>query len=487
MKPFYILISWMVLSLGINAQTIVINEFLTSNNTDITDNYGEHEDWIEIYNPSGTPYNISGLFFTDNLAIPLKCQIPVGNDSTIIPAGGYLVLFADNDMGQGVLHLNFKLSAGGEQIGIFDGLGNPIDTLTFPPQNTDVSYGRSPDGSSNWVYFSETTPGASNLVNYLSPSIVMYNFPHTSGSSLVVDIMANVSWTVANPVSWLSAVPISGSNNGQITITVTEANPNSTSRTGIVTLSGPSVNNQIITLVQLGLPDLPNVVINEIMANNTMTVADNHGEFDDWIEIYNQGSSPVDIGNLYLTDDLNDPTKYQIPSTYPDSTTIAPGGFLLLWADNDPEQGILHLEFGLSNTGEQVGIFYSHFSTIDTFSYNQQQADTSYGRAWDGASAWLQFSEPTPGYSNNMAISEISRQAIKCYPNPCTDKIWFDSGSPGISEVYLFSSEGKTMLRETIYGEENSLDISFLPPGFYFLKLIINHEIYYQKIIKDTK
>lgn len=484
MKRFYILMVWVFASLGIHSQTVVINEFLASNNADITDNYGEFEDWIEIYNPSSTPYNVGGLFFTDDLSVPQKYQLPVGNDSTIIPAGGYLVLFADNDPQQGVRHLDFKLSTGGEQIGIFDGLGNPIDTLTYPPQNTDVSYGRSPDGSSNWVFFAQTTPGASNLVNYLTPSVVLYNFPHTAGANLVVSIVSNVSWTVTNPVSWLSVSPMSGSNNGQITISVTEANLNNTSRTGIVTLSGALVNDQQITFVQFGLPEFPNIVINEIIADNTMTAADNHGEFEDWIEIYNQGSSPVNVGNLYITDNLSDPTKYQIPNTYPDSTTIAPGGFLLLWADNDPEQGVLHLEFGLNNAGEQVGIFYSQFSPIDTFSYGQQQPDTSYGRAWDGASAWMLFSVPTPGSTNALSISEVAKHPIKCYPNPCSDRLWFDSGNPGKSEVWLFSAEGKAEIHEPVYGEKNSLDISSLPSGLYFLKLITDDGVFFQKIMK---
>ena len=76
---------------------------------------------------------------------------------------GALVLWADKQPEQGVLHVNIKLSSGGEQIGLTDPNGTTvIDSLTFGPQTTDVSYGRLPDGSDNWQFFQNPTPGAPN-------------------------------------------------------------------------------------------------------------------------------------------------------------------------------------------------------------------------------------------------------------------------------------------------------------------------------------
>jgi hypothetical protein len=71
------------------------------------------------------------------------------------------------------------------------------------------------------------------------------------------------------------------------------------------------------------------VAINEIMASNRQTLADPQGEFDDWIELYNKGSAPVDVGGCYLTDNLSDPTQWQIPANTPTATTIAAHGYLL--------------------------------------------------------------------------------------------------------------------------------------------------------------
>ena len=93
--------------------------------------------------------------------------------------------------------------------------------------------------------------------------------------------------------------------------------------------------------------------INEFLASNDFSVTDENGNYDDWIEIYNAGTEAVDIGGMYVTDDLAEPTMWQIPSTYPDSTTIQPGDFLILLADKESEQGILHLELKLGGSGEK--------------------------------------------------------------------------------------------------------------------------------------
>jgi len=75
------------------------------------------------------------------------------------------------------------------------------------------------------------------------------------------------------------------------------------------------------------------VVINEVMALNDAFAKDLHGEFDDWIEIYNAGSDPIDLAGMYLTDDLEDPTKWQFPTDNRIRTTVGPKGYTIVWAD----------------------------------------------------------------------------------------------------------------------------------------------------------
>ena len=139
------------------------------------------------------------------------------------------------------------------------------------------------------------------------------------------------------------------------------------------------------------------------MANNTSCCPDQDGgkdEFDDWIEIYNPGTTAIDIGGMYFSQDKDKPLGYQIPQTDSSVTTIQPGGFLLLWADGSREQGILHLKFKLNHNGEYVGLYNKDGRKIDGLKFGQQNENTSYGRTSDGGAEWKEFSAPTPGRSN---------------------------------------------------------------------------------------
>lgn len=149
--------------------------------------------------------------------------------------------------------------------------------------------------------------------------------------------------------------------------------------------------------------DVPTLYINEIMANNLSCCPDQDGtkeEFDDWIEIYNPGSTPVDIGGMYLSQDKNDPLGYQIPKSNSELTTIPPGGFILLWADGNPEQGVLHLSFKLNYMGEYIGLFFEDGRKIDELKFDRQTENVSFGRNPDGTASWKEFPLPTPGKSN---------------------------------------------------------------------------------------
>ena len=149
--------------------------------------------------------------------------------------------------------------------------------------------------------------------------------------------------------------------------------------------------------------DVPELYINEIMANNMTCCPDTDGgrdEFDDWIEIYNAENKPVDVGGMYVSQDRDNPIGYQIPKTSSSVTTIQPGGFLVLWADGDTDQGPLHLRFKLSHNGEFIGLFYNDGRTIDSLTFDQQLENVSYGRSSDGGEVWKEFTASTPGSSN---------------------------------------------------------------------------------------
>ncbi len=149
-------------AMPVTAQSLVINEFLASNDATIADENGDFDDWVEIFNPTASAIDLAGMFLTDDLSDPTASEVPGGSSTTVVPAGGFVILWFDKETEQGPLHVDAKLSSGGEQIGLFAANGSLIDSVTFGSQETDISEGRSPDGSSTFFSFPTPTPGASN-------------------------------------------------------------------------------------------------------------------------------------------------------------------------------------------------------------------------------------------------------------------------------------------------------------------------------------
>ncbi len=151
--------------------TLVVNEFLARGSTFYNElvppgTPGGGADWIEIFN---TTYDTilmeaNRWYITDTLGDNKKYKLP---EITINPRS-YLVVWADDfDTVITQIHTNFGLSKDGEDLGLFykrpsDDVIIPIDTLTFGLQQSGVSFGRLPDGSSNWSFFTSPTPGGAN-------------------------------------------------------------------------------------------------------------------------------------------------------------------------------------------------------------------------------------------------------------------------------------------------------------------------------------
>ena len=148
------------------------------------------------------------------------------------------------------------------------------------------------------------------------------------------------------------------------------------------------------------------LVINELMASNSKCCMDPQGEYDDWIEIYNMGTSAINVSGMYLTDNLSAPTKWRIHSNSRGGTTIPPGGYLVVWADDDTADAGLHANFKLSADGEEIALFDIDGSTlIDIVAFGEQTTDISYGRYPDAADNLRFLAVSTPAAENDGAYS----------------------------------------------------------------------------------
>jgi len=165
-----------------SSASLVINEFMASNSSSIQDPQGQYDDWIEIHNFGSSPINVGGMYLTDDLSFPTKWQIPNNNpNATVITRRQYLLIWADNDTTDAGLHANFKLDANGEEIGLFDNDGQTlIDSVIYPGQTTDISYGRYPDAGEDWRLFTTPSPATQNHGGYLG-RVADTKFSHNRG------------------------------------------------------------------------------------------------------------------------------------------------------------------------------------------------------------------------------------------------------------------------------------------------------------------
>jgi hypothetical protein len=163
--------------------------------------------------------------------------------------------------------------------------------------------------------------------------------------------------------------------------------------------------------------DTPLLFINEFMADNEEIVADEHGIYSDWIELWNGDSRDIFLGDFYLTDNFSDPDKWRLPQV-----TLIAGSFILIWADGNTAAGNRHASFKLSKDGEEIGIYSADMLVVDTVTFGLQREDVSMGRKSDGADEIIFLATATPGRSNNLTSSGViaEEERLKAWPNPAS-------------------------------------------------------------------
>ncbi len=194
------------------------------------------------------------------------------------------------------------------------------------------------------------------------------------------------------------------------------------------------------------------VLINEVMADNDTIIADEMGEFDDWFELYNPGDTVVDISYWWVTDDITEPCKW----TFPYGTTVPADGYLLIWADSDPEQGDLHTSFKLDADSEELALFGSDFigtDLCDSVSWIDMPTDSSWGRYPNGSATWQICVVATPEAENEWGSVLVSDDVLpevfsmSAYPNPFNSavKISVDchSREGANPEIEIFDINGR--------------------------------------------
>lgn len=364
----------------LNNHLVFINEVQVVNTSTYDDAQNEFDPWIELFNPNSFQVNVAGYTLSID-GNSLAWQVPSTNPiRTVIPAGGFILIWCDNDIIDGVDHAPLSLFNTGS-ITLNGPVGNAnIDTYSYSNIPNNASYGRVNDGAISSMVFTNPTPTVSNQLVIIQPDVI---------------------------------------------------------------------------------------VINELLPANQNGIVDEFGELEDWIELYNPGNSPINVGGYYLSDDPLVRNKWIIPTSNPDSTTIPAQGWLLFWADNDEAQGVRHAGFRLSNNGEYLSISGPDGYTLaDEIEWGYIAPDTSLGRSFDASPEWILFPIPTPNASNGtaIAVNEIIADGLKVYPNPARDRIFLSNAS----YVAVFNLLGEKVFDDT---SASQIDVSALPSGCYMLRV----------------
>ncbi|MEX2380812.1 MAG: lamin tail domain-containing protein, partial [Opitutales bacterium] len=212
--------------------------------------------------------------------------------------------------------------------------------------------------------------------------------------------------------------------------------------------------------------DGSSVRINEVMASNGITIADEDGDYEDWIELYNAGDASVNLGGWGLSDNYTNPFKW----TFPENTILEKGDFLLVWASGknrtsvDPAidgdgatgSGEFHTNFAIAASGEEVLLTNPEGVRVDELGPREIPRNMSVGRVPDGTGEWFYFNESTPASPNDStAYTEVLK-------------------APGLSHTAGFYHEAVSLeathertdvaLRYTLDGSEPTADSPEFPP-----------------------
>lgn len=417
----------------VGAPLIVMNEIYSRG-------VAEDPDWIEIYNDSEIDVDLTGYRIYDNggqSGAKPKLAFP---DGAIIPAKGFYVIVTDIGGDAG-----FGLSSGGEEVWLENAKGNLIDNVIFPPMEVNQSYGRNPDGSTNWELLNTLTPGSSNGSGE-PQAVILMNEVYSRGTDdnpdwielyNASDFEANIGGfkiydsggqSGSKPKKEIPAGTIIAAK-GWFVIVVDDADESgfglssggeevwleNTTGTIIDNIVFPALeetqsygrypdgdsNWQILEVVTPGtandnsVPPAPGmIVMNEIYSRGT-------DDNPDWIELYNKGELTLNLTGYKIYDNGGQ-SGSKPKKIIPAGTALPPGGFYVIVTDDDDPSG-----FGLSSGGEEVWLENADGEVIDNLTFPPMDENQSYGRFPDGSDNWQLLAALTPGAPNsNTAPSE---------------------------------------------------------------------------------
>jgi hypothetical protein len=216
------------------------------------------------------------------------------------------------------------------------------------------------------------------------------------------------------------------------------------------------------------------VVINEIMSINVGTVADQDGEFNDWVELYNNSGSSVDLAGYFLSDNESNLEKWQFPS----GASIEANSYLIVWLDKDTLQEGLHANFKLSASGDDLHLS-SPTVLISSVQIPLMESSTTFGRYPNGTGDFIRM-RATHNAENSftsVGIDENDKMVeVKVYPNPSSDFINITTDSKEKTTYYIYNLSGQVVLSGE-FVNSIELNVREFNKGVYLINLPLLNEV----------
>ena len=256
-----------------------------------------------------------------------------------------------------------------------------------------------------------------------------------------------------------------------------------------ITISGPSMQyyiyaendsigkflparaeHEFFTLTaSLPIPAMGVITINEFLAGNTSGQQNELGDFEDWIELYNNTDSAISLYGLCLSDNIGQINKFSFPA----NTSINPHSFITVWADQTALSTGLHANFKLSLSGEQIILSNGLNTVLDSISFGAQIANVSMARCPDGTGNFVLSIQPTYN-GNNCANGLVSNNHsnFNFFPNPSSGLITINFGEIKQENKLLITNiVGDLVFSFTSTQNSETIDLSHLSNGIYFIEL----------------
>ena len=467
---------------------VVLNEVLAENVASAP-NGATFPDFVELKNVAGTDVYLQNWSLSDNPAKPRKFNFP-GN--VVIKANGYLVVWLDTAAEAPGLHAGFAIDNDGDTIALFNPGGERIDVLGFGLQVADHSIGRGSDGG-DWS-LNRPTPGKTNkaapvadlknlklnefvaaappgsddwveLFNTDSKPAALFGLAWEAG--LAKFTYRRLSFIAPGSYQVFSAdkkpgvrhldfkLPAAGgtlllrdTNGAELDDLSYRTQEDGESRGRFPNGTGPWTT--FTTTVSPGqanyLPKTDGLKLSEFLAINDAAVIDPLGRTSDWIEIWNNSTTSIDLAGMSLSIDKVEPGQW----SFPDSAKLRAKGQLLVWCNGsrDPALGPAdYLNTGRSLNGAYgtVYLFNADEQIVDRISYGFQVPDRSVGRDKNGD--WALLDSPTPGKENKLPATLAS-------PSNLVINEWMANGR-GSDWIELHNPQPKPVRMDGLYLTDN--------------------------------